>query len=216
MSLPLPLRTSLRRLGRLRRRLLLHRRLLAALAVGAAVLLGLQALSPPPPATTRVWAASRDLPSGTVLAAADLQPVDYPPEAVPGGAVSDPRRVLGRPLAGPLARGEAVTTTRVLDAGLLAGYPGTAAVPLRVTDAATVGLLRVGDRVSFVVADPDGRTGPATLVERVPVVAVPAPDRDLATSGTPGRLVVVAVPEAQASEVAARAATAILVPVWSR
>jgi len=74
----------------------------------------------------------------------------------------------------------------------------------------------VGDRVSFVVADPDGRTGPATLVEQVPVVAVPAPDRDLASSGTPGRLVVVAVPEARADEVAARAATSILVPVWSR
>ena len=216
MSLPLPLRTSLRRLGRLRRRLLLHRRPLAALAVGAAVLLGLQAVSPPPPATTRLWAATRDLPSGTVLSPSDLGPVDYPPQVVPPGAVRDPRQVVGRPLATPLGRGEAVTTARLLGPGLLAGYPGTSAVPLRITDAATVGLLRVGDRVSFVAADPDGRTSPSTLVERVPVVAVPAPDRDLAASGSPGRLVVVAVPTAQAAEVAARAASAILIPVWSR
>ncbi|GAB3654892.1 hypothetical protein GCM10027596_07070 [Nocardioides korecus] len=216
MTLPVALRTPLRRLGRLRRRLLLHRRLLAALSVGAAVLLGLQAVSPPPPPTTRLWAATRDLPSGTVLSRSDLGPVDYPPDAVPAGAVRDPRQVLGRPLATPVGRGEAVTSARLLGAGLLAGYPGSAAVPLRVTDAASAGLLRVGDRVSFVVADPDGRTGPSTLVEHVPVVAVPALDRDLSASGSPGRLVVVAVPSAQAAEVAARAATAFLIPVWSR
>ena len=51
--------------------------------------------------------------------------------------------------------------------GLLRGYPGLTAVPLRVTDADVVDLLRVGDRVSFVVADPDGRGAPAALVDDV-------------------------------------------------
>ena len=213
---PTLLRRTRTRLGRLRRRLLLHRRALAALVAAVAVLVGLQAAAPPAPPTTRVWTAARDLPSGSVLAAGDLAEVDYPPSVVPDAAVRDPRTVVGRPLAAPLTRGEPLTTGRVVAAGLLAGYPGTAAVPLRVTDAATVALLRVGDRVSFVAADPEGRGGPVTLVDDVPVVAVPPADRDGVGVGAPGRLVVVAVPRERAAEVAGRAATAVLIPVWNR
>ncbi len=216
MTLPPFLRAPARRLGRLRRRVLLHRRLLAAVCVGAAVLAGLQAAAPPPPDTVAVWTAAHDLPSGALLQAGDLTRVDYPPQAVPTGVVSDPRPVLGRPLAAPLSRGEPLTGLRLLGRGLLRGYPGRAAVPLRVTDAATVELLRVGDRVSFVVADPDGRTAPESLVEDVPVVAIPAASRSALATGTPGRLVVVAVPRDRAEEVAARAAASILIPVWSR
>jgi hypothetical protein len=89
-------------------------------------------------------------------------------------------------------------------------------VPLRVTDAAAVSLLRVGDRVSFVLADHNGRTAPEVLVEDVPVVALPVPDQrgPASDTGAPGGLVVVAVPDLAATRVAARAATAILIPVW--
>jgi hypothetical protein len=88
-------------------------------------------------------------------------------------------------------------------------------VPLRITDAAVVDLLRVGDRISLVVADPDGRRAPSRLVDDVPVIAIPKVHESL-SSGTPGRLVVAAIPSEQASEVAAAAATSILIPVWSR
>lgn len=215
---PLPslLPPLMRPLRRLHRRVRLHRRPLAALSVGAAVLAGLQAASPPPAPTVAVWAAARDLPSGTLLAGADLTRVRLPPDAVPDRAVGDAREVLGHILAAPVTRGETLTGLRVLDRGLLHGYPGRAAVPLRVTDAATVGLLRVGDRVSFVVADPDGRTPPTSLVEDVPVVAIPREQSAGFATGTPGRLVVAAVPADRAAEVAARAATGILIPVWSR
>lgn len=200
---------------RLRRRVLLHRRLLAAVLAGTAVLAGLQAAVPPPPPTVVVWAAGRDLPSGTVLATGDLVSVAYPPDVVPHGAVRDPRAVLGATLAAPVQKGEPLTRIRTVGAGLLRGYPGATAVPLRITDADVVDLLRVGDRVSFVVADPDGRTPPEDLVDDVPVVAIPRPSRSGLTSGTPGRLVVVAVPRDRAAEVAARAAAEILIPVWS-
>jgi pilus assembly protein CpaB len=201
---------------RARRRVLLHRRLLAALAAGAAVLVGLQAAAPPPPPTVAVWTAGRDLASGTVLAAGDLVSTHYPPAAVPHGAVRDPREVLGATLAAPVTRGEPVTHLRTVGAGLLRGYPGSTAVPLRITDADVVDLLRVGDQVSFVVADPDGRTPPQDLVDDVPVVAIPRPSRSSVTAGTPGRLVVVAVPRSLAADVAARAASGVLIPVWSR
>jgi hypothetical protein len=115
-----------------------------------------------------------------------------------------------------MSRGEVVTGLRTVASGLLRGYPGMTAVPLRITDAAVVDLLRVGDRVSFVVADPDGRGAPRLLLSEVPVVAIPRVSRSGLAGGTPGRLVVAAVPSEAASEVAATAATSILIPVWSR
>jgi hypothetical protein len=89
-------------------------------------------------------------------------------------------------------------------------------VPLRITDAAVVDLLRVGDRVSLVVADPDGRGSSRVLVDDVPLVAVPRPREGPLAGSTPGRLVVAAVPTERAGEVAATAATSILIPMWSR
>ncbi len=107
-------------------------------------------------------------------------------------------------------------TCALVTPGLLSGYPGRTVVPLRITDASVVPLLRVGDRVSLVVADPDGRAAPRLLVEDVPLVAIPRPSEGGLTGGTPGRLVLVAVPAASATEVAASAATSILIPVWKR
>ena len=208
------LAASRRRLVGLRRRVLLHRRSLAAVSAGAAVLVGLQAVSPAPPARVLVWTAARTLPAGAVVQRADLARTEYTPDSVPDGAVRDPADVVGRTLASAMARGEPVTGLRTIGPGLLRGYPGATAVPLRITDADTVGLLRVGDRVSIVAADPDGREAPSDLVDDVPVVAVPAVQGS--SSGTPGRLVVVAVPSPQATDVAARAAAAILIPVWNR
>jgi hypothetical protein len=115
-----------------------------------------------------------------------------------------------------MSRGEVLTETRTVTGGLLRGYPGATAVPLRVTDAAVVDLLKVGDRVSFVVADPDGRSTPTLLLRDAPLVAIPEAAQGGPGSGTPGRLVVAAVPSDSASEIAARAATAILIPVWHR
>jgi Flp pilus assembly protein CpaB len=208
-------RDLLRPVRRVRRRVLLHRRPLAALTAAGAVLAALQASSPPQPQTTAVWTARRDLPSGTVLGPLDLARSRFAPATVPDGAVADPDDVVGRTLAAPMSRGEVVTRTRTMGPGVLEGYPGTAAVPLRITDAAVAALLRVGDRVSLVAADPDGRTPPRLLLEDVPIVAIPR-SGDGALDATPGRLVVAAVPTEVAGEVAGAAATAVLIPVWNR
>jgi len=133
-----PLRPVLRSLRRLHRRVLLHRRPLAALTVAGAVLVGLQAVAPAPPETVTVWTARRDLPSGTVLGEADLTGSPYSPGTVPADAVDDRDQVVGRTLAAPMSRGEVMTGTRTVASGLLRGYPGATAVPLRVTDAAVV------------------------------------------------------------------------------
>lgn len=211
-----PLRPLLRHLLGLRRRVLLHRRPLAALTAAGAVLAGLQATSPPPPETVAVWTVRRDLSGGTVLAQADLASARFAPDTVPAGAVRDPDEVVGRTLAAPMTRGEVLTGVRTVARGLLRGYPSRTAVPLRVTDGAVVDLLRVGDEVSFVAADPDGRAAARVLLTDAPVIAIPREQDTLSATGQPGRLVIVAVPSEQASEVAASAATAILIPVWNR
>jgi pilus assembly protein CpaB len=209
------LRSLLRPVRRLHRRVLLHRRPLAALTAAGAVLAALQATSPAPPETVPVWTAAHDLPGGTVLTRADLVTTRFSPDTVPPGAVDAPEQVVGRTLAAPMTRGEVVTSVRTVGPGMLRGYPGKTAVPLRITDGDIVDLLRVGDRVSLVVADPDGRAAPRVLLREVAVVAIPRARRAL-TDATPGRLVIAAVPTESAGEVAATAATAILIPVWSR
>ncbi len=180
------------------------------------MLVGLQAASPAPPDTVTVWTAEHDLSGGTLLVAGDLARASFAPESVPEGAIRHPDSVVGRLLAAPMTRGEVITRVSTLARGLLHGYPGTTAVPLRITDAATVELLRVGDRISLVVADPDGRATPSRLVDDVPVVAIPRTHESGLATGTPGRLVVAAIPSTRASEVAAAAATSIVIPVWSR
>ncbi len=47
-----------------------------------------------------------------------------------------PGAVVGRTLAAPMTRGEVMTRVSTIARGLLRGYPGTTAVPLRITDAA--------------------------------------------------------------------------------
>ncbi|KQT94032.1 hypothetical protein ASG49_03640 [Marmoricola sp. Leaf446] len=202
---------------RVRRRVLLHRRGLSALCAGLAVLVALGAASPQAPPTVRAWTAATDLAGGSVLRPGSVVAREVPPGTLPDDAVTDPRQVVGRVLAAPVTRGETLTRLRVVQGRLLRGYPGRTAVPLRVADATAVSLLRVGDRVSFVLADPAGRAAPEVLVEDVPVVALPAAaDRSagLSDGAPPGRLVVVAVPDLAATRVAARAATAVLIPVW--
>ena len=204
------------RLLRAHRRVLVHRRPLAALAAAGAVLAAVQATSPPPPPTVAVLTAGRDLPGGSVLRPQDLELTRLPHDAAPDGALRDAAAVSGRTLAAPLARGEVVTEPRTVGVGLLAGYPGRTAVPVRVSDAAVVDLLRVGDRVTLVGADPEGRTPPATLAEDVPVIAIPREAGEAFGSATPGRLVLVAVSSACATEVAARSMSGYITVVWNR
>ncbi len=200
---------------RARRRVLRHRRGLVALCLGATVLFALRALAPGPPATVAVWTATRDLSSGAQLDSSDIEQRRVDPAAVPADRVSDPAQVLGRTLAAPVSAGEVLTTGRAMTAGLLRGYPGRAAVPVRITDADVVSLLRVGDRIDLVAVDPDGRREPAILAGEVPVVAVPRPHAGAFDSGAPGRLVVVAVPSALATRVSAAAVSDYVSVLWS-
>jgi Flp pilus assembly protein CpaB len=170
-----------------RRAVLARRRLLAALLTAVAVTTGLHAATATPPPEVRVVVAAHDLPSGTVLGDEDLRTVEFRPGSVPAGVAAAPA---GRTLAAPLRAGEPVTDVRLIGPPLTEGYPGLAAVPVRLPDAAMADLLAVGDRVDLVSADPQG-TGATVVASGVPVLALPAGDGEAGAAGLTGRLVVV-------------------------
>lgn len=199
-----------------RRAVLRRRRLLSALCAAGAVLAGLEAVAPAPPETVRVLAAARDLPSGTVLAGGDLVALDLPAGTAPDGAAARSEAV-GRTLAAPVRRGEPVTDVRLVSGGLLAGYPGTVAVPLRIPDAGAVALLAVGDRIDVVASDASGGGG-TTVASRVPVIAIPHADRSASgpAGDLAGRLVVVAAAPEEAEMLATRSVSRYLSVTISR
>jgi Flp pilus assembly protein CpaB len=160
-----------------------------------------------------VTVAAHDLDSGTVLTARDVAVARLPVGEVPRGVEE---RAVGRTLAAPMRQGEPVTDVRLVAPALLAGYPGRVAVPVRIADADAVGLLRVGDRVDLVAADPRSRRATYVAVD-VPVLSLPEPsDQNTGSAGLTGRLVVTALTPADVVGVASAAASDLLSVVISR
>jgi Flp pilus assembly protein CpaB len=172
-----------------------------------AVLAGLHAVRPPPAPTVPVRVAAHDLASGAVLSADDLVTRRYPADVAPPGSVSD---AVGRTLAAPVRAGEPLTDVRLVAPSLVSGYPGRVALPVRVADADAVALVRVGDRVSLVAADPRRGTAAYVAVD-VPVLALPRADAEAPEAGQlAGRLVVVGSFPSEVDRIAGAAATDLL------
>jgi len=109
-----------------------------------------------------VVVAARDLGVATALTIRDLTIAAWPRQLVPTGATSDPRSVLGRRLAGPLRKREAVTATRLVGADLTAGLAvGEVATAVSI-EADLAAVLRAGDHVDVLAGAPlDVVTGSA-------------------------------------------------------
>jgi SAF domain-containing protein len=175
-----------------RRAVLARRRPLAAGFAALAVLVAVRAQAAPPPPTVQVLTAAHDLVPGAVVGHDDLTRVPFTPESVPAGVLRSASAVVGRTTTGPVRAGEPITDVRMLSDDLLLGYPGRVAAPLRLGDAGTTRLLRVGDKVTVFAADPQGEVEPVEAARAVPVVALPrAPEGGVAAGS--GDLVVVAV-----------------------
>lgn len=188
--------------------MLLHRRWLAAGCLALAVLLGLEAVRAPADPGVDVTVAAADLPSGTVLSAADVTQRQFLPGSVPDDLPDD---VLGRTLAAPVTRGEPLTSARVVSPGLTDHLGGRTGVPVRIPEADAVGLLAVGDQVDLVAADP--RSGAHERVARRAVVlALPEPRES--SGAAEGRLLMVGVTATEA-EALAGASGAVLSLQWS-
>lgn len=172
----------------------------------------LQVLSPAPPASVEVLVAARDLPAGSVLEAADLEPAAFAPATVPSRI--DPRPA-GRTLASPLTRGEPVTEARLAAPGLSDHLGGRTGVPVRVADADVVRLLRVGDRVDVAATDPRGG-GHERVARSAVVLALPTPPEGPGSPSSEGRLVLLAVRPGESDAVVAASATELIHLLWTQ
>lgn len=189
------------------RRALLVRRTAALLLAALALVLALR----PADAASRgpVVVAARDLASGTALTAADLTLATWPGDLAPAGVLTAPADGAGRVLAGAARAGEPITDVRLAGpdaAGRVTGRPDDAAVPIRLADPDVARLLEPGSRVDVVTPAPDGDR-PVVLAADAAVLTVVAAEADGISpgQGSLGRLVLVALPRADAARVAAAA-----------
>ena len=155
------------------------------------------------------FAAAADLPAGKTLAPGDVSSISVPPGLVPAGNPGSEAAFEGKQLAAPLRRGQLLTDAQILGPGLLAGSPpGSAAVPLRMADPASVQLVSPGQLVNVVLTGGNGfdQAGESQiLAEAVPVLWTSVPGGKAgpwpATAETDG-LVVVAAAADQARRLA--------------
>ncbi|HEY7048964.1 MAG TPA: Flp pilus assembly protein CpaB [Jatrophihabitantaceae bacterium] len=187
------------------------------LALCCLILAAVTALAAHRPAPARsgdpVLVAARDLAAGAQLGAADVRLKPWPDELRPAGALTRAADAVGHRVAGPVRTGDALTTTRLVGAGLTLGLPpNLRAVPVQVSGAA---LIQAGDSIDLLVGDPPDATGtgqPAAhvLAEAARVLAVtPAPPTDAADGPAPLDIVI-AVDRATSLKIAAAAGRALL------
>ena len=166
-----------------------NRRMLAATAAGLAVYFALSAVTAEPQGRS-VVVASRDLNSGARLNASDVRQTSMPGAAVPDGATSEARDVVGRITSGALRRGEVLTDRRTVRAGLLDGFgQGRVLTVVRITDPSVLALLRPGDRVDVVAVSGDDSPKASRVARGAIVVTVPR-ERSTFSDGAPVGLAV--------------------------
>lgn len=158
-----------------------HRRLLAAICVGLAVLAALTSVRDSP-AGAGVVVTSRDLTSGHVITTADLGTARIPVGSVPAHPLTRSDAV-GRRVAGPMRKGEALTDYRVLRPDALKGY-GADSVLTTVRVAESDGLtgIQVGDHIDVIAVDPNGEGKAIVVARMVEVVTIPPSAGDNSTT----------------------------------
>ncbi|RJQ71988.1 hypothetical protein D5S17_26725 [Pseudonocardiaceae bacterium YIM PH 21723] len=178
------------------------RRLLAATLAVFALLLAF--LPRPGEAMADVVVTARDLPSGSVLRAADVRVQRIPSGLLPSGSLSQLSTVEGRTLAGPARSGEQLTDIRILAPALETtvdihnGRTGQAAVPIRLADSGLADLLYPGRKID-VVGRSSRQDTESVLATDAVVLTVRREDKPSAT----GLLVIVRLPRESAAVVAA-------------
>lgn len=137
-----------------------------------------------------------------MLGSGDLVTSEWPRGTAPAAAITADHLPLGRTIAGPMRAGEPLTDVRLVQPGLLEGYPaGDVLATIRVADPATGSLIAVGDAVDVIGADPQGRVTATIVARGAPVVSIPEKPADALTVSD-GLVLILAVPEGTALRLA--------------
>jgi len=190
-----------------------HRRKLAVLAALAAVLTGLAGAAPDGPPTLSVVRATSELPGGTRIAGADLELAHVVAADAPRGALTDPAEAVGQLLAAPVVEGQIITPAALTTARAVTSR-GRVVAPLRLADADLAALLRPGDHVDVIAADPQSAQADV-VAHGVRVVTVPRADNpDDSSQATAGTLILIEVDPGTARVLARAAVSATLTVIW--
>lgn len=177
----------------------------------AAVLTGLTALAPPPPATVTVVTAARQLSAGVTIQARDLQLSDLPAQAVPQGALTELTDLVGEKAAGPVPERQVLTPSSLLRQR--SSVRSLVVAPLPLADERVSGLLQAGDVVDVLAADT--QTGKTRVVaSAVHVLTGTITAGDTSSGSGDGGLVLVEVSAETATALAAAGAVSALSIVW--
>jgi pilus assembly protein CpaB len=182
------------------------------LAAIAAVLTGISAAAPEGPAMITVVKAKSQLPGGTVVSASDLVLDRVVAADAPEGVITDPRALVGKTLALPVAKNQIMTPLTAI-AARTSVPQGHVIAPLRLADATLATLLRPGDVVDVIAADAQAEQA-AVVAAGVRVVTIPELPDDRAGPGPEGALVLIDVDSPTASVLAHAAASATLSIIW--
>jgi pilus assembly protein CpaB len=154
-----------------------------------------------PVASTSLVAAAKDIPLGTVLAAADLTKIQVVGQA-PQGAILDPKNAIGRGVISPIYSGEPILNSRLAPlgsgGGLAATIPqGMRAIAVKVDQVVGVaGFVTPGMRVDVLVTGvpPNGsgqtQTQARTILQNIDVLSA-GTDIQRDASGKPQQVQVV-------------------------
>lgn len=157
--------------------------------------------APPRPASLAILVTAKDLASGTVLTEGDLTTRTVAAD-VGDLFLVEPGLAIGRRLAGPARRGEALTASRFVPRSVAEGLTSDlVALHVLVVDARSLDLAHAGSRVSL--HDLDG----ALIVRAVLVLSIDPPDEEglgLGAIGDPKSGLVVAMPRELVPQVLTR------------
>ncbi|MGY1641321.1 SAF domain-containing protein [Geodermatophilus sp. SYSU D00703] len=176
------------------------RLVLGVLLVLGSVLLGARVVTAAD-ATVPVWSAAGDLAAGTVLAEADLVPVDVRLDDAAGAYLATTTRPEGRTLARTVRRGELLPRSALEEPAELVqlALPVQAGhVPPALVRGQVVDVYAVSDPVA---TGRDDDAGVAPVVEAAPVQAVSGRSEGVLSTATTTVQVVVSVPTDEAPEV---------------
>ncbi|MGL5829723.1 MAG: SAF domain-containing protein [Angustibacter sp.] len=162
------------------------RRLVASTLLAVAVVSGLKAVAPDPPAVVEVLVARRTIALGSALTLADLQTATMVQGSVPGSAIIEESTAVGRVTSNAIGPGELITDTRLIDGSGIRPRPGEVLTSVRILESALLPLIQPGQRVDLLSAI-DGSDQARVLARKVALLAV-LPDRGSSTPSPPGFL----------------------------
>jgi Flp pilus assembly protein CpaB len=162
---------------------------------------------------TTVVKAKSQLPGGLLLSASDLVLDQVVASDVPEGVLTDLNELVGKTLAAPVAQNQMMTLLTTT-AARTSAPSGHVIAPLRLGDLALTALLRPGDVVDVVAADPEGGEPATVVASNVRVVTVPEAPNDRAGPDQDGGLVLIEVDSRTAAILAQAAASATLSVFW--